>query len=111
MTLEASDFLCVAIGVFFGVALRGAVFFSTDLRAAAFFLTATFLVGFFRFAVAFTFTDFRDAVFFATARVAFGRALATAARLFAVGLGAERRATAREVERLKLLVAALIGKS
>lgn len=109
LTLEASDFLCVAIGAFLGVALRSPAFFGADLPAATFFLTATFFVCL-PFVVTFDFVDFRDAVFFAMARVAFGRDFEAVTRLLAVALGAERRATAREPERLKLLVAALIGK-
>jgi len=49
--------------------------------------------------------------FFATALLAFGRAVFGAgARLFAADFGEVRRGTARDVERLKFLVTALISK-
>ena len=80
------------------------------------FLTAVFFVNLFlgatrAFEAAFTFSGFRAATFFATALLAFGRTvLGAGVRLFAAAFGEERRATAREVERLKLFVAALISK-
>jgi hypothetical protein len=59
----------------------------------------------------FAFAILRVVVFFATARFAFGRALFGAAvRRFAVDFGEARRAIARDEERLKLLVTALISK-
>lgn len=57
------------------------------------------------------FVTLRVVVFFATARFAFGRAgFETAVRRFAVDFGEARRVIARDEERLKLLVAALISK-
>jgi hypothetical protein len=72
-------------------------------------LTANFFAVLF-FETAFTFPDFLAAVFFATARVALGRTFALASRRFAGDLGVERRVTARELERLKVLDAALISQ-
>ena len=80
------------------------------------FLTAVFFVTLFlgatrAFEATLTFCGFRAAIFFATALLAFGRTvLGAGVRLFAAAFGEERRATAREVERLKLFVAALISK-
>lgn len=112
MTLGASDFLCFGSAGFFATGLREITFLATFLGAAffgaTFFLTALFFVALALVEI-FAFAGFRATTFFATARFAFGRTvLLPDARLFAVALGEERRATAREVERLKLLVAALI---
>jgi len=90
--------------------LREGVFLGTRLLATAFFLTATFFVDL-GLTEVFTFAVFRGGALLATARFAFGRAVfAAAARLLAADLGVGRRATAREVERLKPLVTALISK-
>ena len=63
------------------------------------------------FEATFTFEGFRAAAFFATALLAFGRTVFGAdVRLFAAAFGKEPRVTVREVERLKLLVTALISK-
>jgi len=80
------------------------------------FLTAVFFATlFFGIARAFdatlTFCVFRAATFFTTALPALGRAVFDAGvRPFAADFGEDRRATVREVERLKLLVTALISK-
>jgi len=81
-----------------------------------FFLTAVFLAILFleatrAFDATLTFCVFRAATFFATARLALGRAVFEAGvRPFTVDFGEERRAPVREVERLRLLVAAPISK-
>jgi hypothetical protein len=115
LTLGATDFLCVATGVFFaaalrvGTAFRAMTFLGTRRFAATFFLTATFLVDLLREG-SFDFTLLRDDAFCATALLAFGRDFAAVVdRLFAADLGDERRATARDVERLRPLVTALIS--
>ena len=88
---------------------------------AALFLTAGLALGealgaaFFAgllLTVGFGLEVFRDTVFWATARLAFGRAdFGLAERFLAAAFGVERRAAARDVERLKPLVTALIFKS
>ena len=92
-------------------------FLGTRLLGATFFLTAAFFVGlrlnrtlaFLKEALAFE--AFRGVVFFATALFAFGRlAFGAGARLFAADFGEERRVAGRDVERLKLLVTALIRR-
>ncbi len=103
-----------------GTALRLIVFLTaflaTRLLRMTFFLTAVFLAILFleatrAFDATLTFCVFRAATFFATARLALGRAVFEAGvRPFTVDFGEERRATVREVERLRLLVAALISK-
>ena len=120
LTLGATDFLCFAKVGFNGAALRLLAFliafFGTRLLAMTLFLTAFFLVTLFLratrvFEATLTFCVFRAATLFATALLAFGRAvLGAGVRLFAADFGEERRATAREVERLRLFVTALISK-
>ena len=92
-------------------------FFGTRFLRATLFLTAAFLVDLlFKETLAFGkeafgFLVFRAVAFFATALLAFGRAVfGGGTRRFAAAFGEERRATARDVERLKLLVTALISK-
>ena len=91
-------------------------FLATRLLRITLFLTAVFfatlVLGATRaFETTLTFSGFRAATFFATALLALGRAvLAAGVRLFAADFGEERRATVREVERLRLFVAALISK-
>ena len=98
-------------------------FFGTRRFRATFFLTAAFFVDLlfketlgFNEALAFRketfgFGAFRAVAFFATALLAFGRAVFGAdTRRFAADFGEGRRATARDVERLKLFVTALISK-
>ena len=110
MTLGAIALRCLAEASFFEATLRGAVFLVIRLLAITFFLTATFFVDL-GLTDVFTFDVFRAGALLATALFAFGRAvLAVATRLLAVDLGVGRRATAREVERLKPLVTALISK-
>jgi predicted membrane protein len=101
---------CFAEVNFFEATLRGAAFLGARLLAITFFLTATFFVDL-GLTDVFTFEVFRAGALLATALFAFGRAVfAAAARLLAVDLGVGRRATVREVERLKPLVTALISK-
>jgi len=118
LTLGARDFRCFGKLGFFAIGFRDTAFlltfFGDDL--AADFLTATFFLTaiFFRdllLTETFALEGLRAPTFFATALLALGRAvLAPVVRLFAADLGEERRAAAREVERLKLLVAGLISK-
>jgi hypothetical protein len=115
LTLGATDFLCVATGVFFaaalrvGTAFRAMTFLGTRRFAAAFFLTAIFLVALLREG-SFVYTVLRDEAFCATALLAFGREFtAVVDLLLAADFGDERRATARDVERLRPLVTALIS--
>ena len=91
-------------------------FLATRLLRVTLFLTAIFFATLVLEATralerTLTFCGFRAATFFATALLALGRAvLAAGVRLFAADFGEERRATVREVERLRLFVAALISK-
>jgi hypothetical protein len=120
LTLGATDFLCLANVAFFGTALRAigffVAFFGTAFLIRAFFLTAAFFVTLLftvplAFETALAVAVFRPSTFFATALFAFGRAVFEAAtRLLVAALGAERRATVRDIERLKLFVTALISK-
>jgi hypothetical protein len=78
-------------------------------------LTAAFLVDLLWASLGFKetllFADFRSGVLLATALFAFAReGFGVGARRFAADFGAARRAVARDVERLKLLVTALISK-
>jgi hypothetical protein len=92
---------------FFGAGFLRATFFLT----AAFFATLLFKETLVFRRATFGFWVFRAVAFFATARLALGRAVFGAgARLFAAGFEEGRRATARDVERLKLLLTALISK-
>lgn len=110
MTLGAIDLRCLAGANFFVATLRGAAFLGTRLFAITFFLTASFFVDL-RLTEVFALDVFRAGALLATALLAFGRAVfAAATRLLAVDLGVGRRATVREVERLKPLVTALISK-
>ena len=110
MTLGAIALRCLADVNFFEATLRDGAFFGTRLLATAFFLTATFFVDF-GLTEVFAFEVFRAGALLATALFALGRAVfAAATRLLAVDLGVGRRATVREVERLKPLVTALISK-
>ena len=64
-----------------------------------------------RFKESFAFGGFRAIDLRATARLAFGRVgFGAVARLLAADFGEELRVTARDVERLKPLVTALISK-
>lgn len=93
-----------------GAALRGVGFFATDRFGAAFLVATAFLAGLV-FNLTFVLIVLRAAAFCGTARLAFGRAVLSAvARRLAAGLGEARLATARDVERLKPLVTALISK-
>ena len=91
-------------------------FFGTTFLAATFFLTAAFLVvllfcASLDFKETLLLADFRSGVLLATALFAFARdGFGVGARRFAADFGAARRAVARDVERLKLLVTALISK-
>ena len=120
LTLGATGFLCFAKVGFIGTTLRlGAfliAFFTARLLRMTFFLTAPFfatarLEATRAFDAAFTFCVFLATTFFATALLAFGRALLGAGlRPLTVDFAEERRATVREVERLRVFVAALISK-
>jgi hypothetical protein len=84
-------------------------FFGTRALAATFFLTAVFLVAL-AFEATLDFTLLRAAGFCATALFAFGRLVfAVLARRLATAFDDARRATVREVERLRLLLTALIS--
>jgi hypothetical protein len=110
LTLGAIALRCLAEASFFEATLRGAAFLRTRLLAITFFLTATFFVDL-GLTEVFALEDFRAGALLATALFALGRAVfAAAARLLAADLGVGRRATVREVERLKPLVTALISK-
>lgn len=110
LTLGATGFLCFAIVSFLAGGFRAIVFFGARLLAAAFFLTATFFVDF-AFTATFRFWVFCAVARLATALFAFGRAVFDAVtRFFAADLGVERRVIARDVERLRPLVTALISK-
>ena len=90
-------------------------FLATRLLTITFFLTAVFFASFLGatrlFETTLAFRVFRAATFFATALLALGRAvLGAGVRPFAADFGEERRATVREVERLRLFVTALISK-
>jgi hypothetical protein len=77
---------------------------------AAFFFTLLFREIFGLFRETFALTVLRAPVFCARARFAFGRAVFRfVARLLTADLGEDRRAVARDVERLRLLVTALIS--
>jgi hypothetical protein len=110
LTLGAIGLRCLAGANFFEATLRGAAFLETRLFAITFFLTAGFFVDL-DLTEVLTFDVFRAGALLATALFAFGRTVfAAATRLLAVDLGVGRRATVREVERLKPLVTALISK-
>jgi hypothetical protein len=93
--------------------LRGVTFLGVLCREATFFFAialAAFVAGLL-FKANLALVVFLVAAFCATARLAFGLAvLAVAMRRFAAGFGAARRATSRDVERLKPLVTALMSK-
>jgi hypothetical protein len=95
------------------MAFRGAAFRAAFLATRCF--GATFLVMAFRagllFKETFAFAVFRETAFWATALFAFGRFFATTARRLAADLGEDRRAAARDVERLKPFVTALMKAS
>jgi hypothetical protein len=111
LTLGATDLLCVATLGFRGTALRATGFFGARFVASfllTVFLTAAFLVVFVR-EETFTFPILRDTIFRATALFAFGRDVwGVVVRRFATDFGDDRRAAARDVERLRPLVTALI---
>ena len=110
MTLGATALRCLADVNFFEATLRAGAFLETRLLATAFFLTTTFFVDL-GLTDVFAFEVFRAGALLATALFALGRTVfAAATRLLAVDLGVGRRATVREVERLKPLVTALISK-
>ena len=89
--------------------MRGAAFFVARDFGIAFFLTAAFFVTLL-FGETLAFEVLRVEAFCATARFAFGRAaLGFAARVLAADFADDRRATARDVERLRPLVTALIS--
>jgi hypothetical protein len=99
----------VTVVDFRATALRASTFFGTGRFVAAFFLTAVFFVTLL-FAETFALLVLRDAAFCATARLAFGRAVFRFVdRRLATDLGEDRRAVARDVERLRPLVTALIS--
>ena len=115
MTLSSTDFGVDAD--FRGVALRAVDFAATRGFETAVFLEAVlllvmiFFVALF-FTAAFAFAGFRATVFCATALFALGRLVfAFSVRLFAEDLGEERCAAARDVERLRPFVTALMEAS
>jgi len=108
-SLGATDFFRVAVVDFRATALREIAFFGTGRFGVAFFLTAAFFVTLL-FAETFALLVLRDAAFCATARFAFGRAVFRLEdRRLTTDLGDDRRAAARDVERLRPLVTALIS--
>ena len=109
MTLTSSDFLCVA-----NVALAG--FRASGLCTEAFlatldFTAVVFFVAFFDSfalrAATFGFAVFRAALL-GTARFAFGRLVLLAVAALGRSFGEARRAAARDVERLRPFVTALM---
>ena len=89
--------------------MRATTFFVTRAFGAAFFLTGTFFATFFA-AETLAFGALRPAAFWPTALFAFGRLIfALLARPFTADFDDERRAAARDVERLRPLVTALIA--
>ena len=104
------DFLCVAIVALRGTALRAIAFFGTRCFGAAFFLAAVFLLALL-FKETFALAVLRAGAFCAIALFAFGRAVfGGATRRLAADLGEDLWVVARDVERLKPLVTALISK-
>jgi len=107
LTPGSEGLLCFAIAALRGVALRWIAFFGVRSFFAASFFGAVFLL----------FNGFGLARFFATglrasARFAFGRvALVLVTRRFVAVLDTLRRAAARDVERLRPFVTALIRES
>jgi hypothetical protein len=88
------------------VAFLTAPLFKADLVLAAAFFVGLPLEEGFAFAV------LRETAFWATALLALGRGvLGLAVRFFAAVFGDERRAAARDAERLKVFVTALILKT
>jgi len=105
-----ATFLGVATADFRGVALRGIAFLEAACLGAAFFLTMSFFVGLVLMAT-FALAILRVGGFRATARFAFGRvAFGVVADRLAAGFGDARLPTARDAERLKPLVTALISE-
>ena len=92
------------------MAFRGAVFLSARcFEAAVLFLGAAFLAALL-FKLTFAFAVFRAIDFWAIALFAFGRAvLGLAAPLLAAALAEDWRRFARDVERLRPFVTALIA--
>jgi hypothetical protein len=89
--------------------LRLVAFFAGRCIGAAFFLTAVFLLALL-LKETFALLVLRAAAFCATALFAFGRAtLGVDVRRLAADFGEDRWADARDVERLKPLVTALIS--
>jgi hypothetical protein len=110
LTLTPTDFRATAAFDFRGAAFRATAFLTARPLAAAFLATA-FLVALLLTEV-FSFAVFLAIGFRATARLALGRfVLAPEARRFAADLGADRRAVARDVGRLKPFVTALMEAS
>jgi len=111
LTLGAVDFWIAFFGAakdFRAAAARGEAFLPARCFATDFGFVTTFFVDFF-LGAAFALAGFRATVFLTTALFAFGRAaLGLVTRFFAAVFGEERRAAARDVERLKLFGAALI---
>lgn len=102
LTLRSSDFFR-GLSTFRAVALRGRTFLATRaLDAGAFF------VSFLLFGAMRAFATFRAVVFLGTALFALGRVGFVTARLFAAGFVEDRPEDARDVERRKPLVTALM---
>ena len=110
MTLGATDFFGVVRVDFRKTGLRAAAFFGVRCLRATFFLTAVFLVGLL-FNETFALPVLRAAAFCGTALFALGReAFGAVARRLAADFGEDREVAARDGERLKPLVTALISK-
>jgi hypothetical protein len=105
-----TDFLCAGTVDFRNTGLRAIAFFGVRRFGATFFLITVFLLALL-FKETFALLVLRAGAFCAIALLAFGRAvLGVAARRLAADLGADRRAGARDVERLRPLVTALMSK-
>ncbi len=110
MTLGATDFFCAVNVGFLGATLRAIDLLGTRCFVASFFFAASFFVGLL-FKATFALVVLRAPAFCAIALFALGRAiLAVTVRRFAADLGDDLPVAARDVERLKPLVTALISK-
>ena len=112
MTLTPTDFLRVEAAGLRETVLRGAAFFGALTLSRVGFLATVF----FGFGAALGFATFAGFLFslsaLETARFAFGRlTFAVGVRLLTPDFGVERRAAARDVERLRPFETALIEAS
>jgi hypothetical protein len=104
LTLESTDFFTGMVD-FRGAAFFGSAFFATRCFGALTFLDAVFLTDLL-LAVTFGFAAFLAGAFFASARFAFGRF--SFARALEADFAVTRREPARDDERLKPLLTALM---